>query len=309
MPRLNLRLLEVFRAVVEENGVTEAAARLNVTQPAVSKAIAQLERDVGLRLFGRRHGRLHPSSDAQKLYLETERLFVQVATFHDRLSGLSGAREGRLIIAAIPTLATSVVASAAAGFGRARPDAKIEIVAAGAATVAEAIGRSRCDVGFVHSPVTDRSVTGTVVGESEIVAVMSAQHALAGNATITPHDLRREPLILTDAGSPPTHLVYEVLAAAGVDFRVAMEANSSGALHAVAQAGWGVALTDPWPSYPLPAPGVVLRQFRPRIPLRIVMLHSSFRPPARLAEEFARDFARVLGEASRVNPFVHVLQP
>lgn len=308
MPRLNLRLLEVFRAVMEENGVTEAAAKLNVTQPAVSKAIAQMERDMGLRLFGRSHGRLYPSSDAQRLYAETERLFVQVATFRDRLAGLSNAREGRLIITAIPTLATSIVAQAAARFGNARPGVKIELISANAAIVAEAIGHSRCDLGFVHSPVTDRTVTGTIIGESEVVAVMGKQHPLAGMKTITPADLRREPLILTDTGSPPTHLVYESFAAAGVNFHVAMEANSSAALHAVAHAGWGVALIDPWPSYLVPRPGVVLRQFRPRIPLRIVMLHSLFRPPSRLAEEFGHDLAGVLREAAQRSPFVRLLE-
>ena len=302
--RINLRLLEVFRTVVDANGVTEAASKLNITQPAVSKAIAQLERDLGLRLFGRSHGRLYPTGDAERLYAETERLFVQVATFHDRLTRISTAREGRLVLAAIPTLATSIVADAAARFGMLRPEVKIEIIVANAASVAESVGQHRCDLGLVHSPVTEKTVIGQIIGESEIVAVMREDHPLTRQKIISPADLSLEPLILNDAGSPPTHLVYETFAKARTDFHVAMEANSSAVGNVAARAGHGIALIDPWPNHPVPTPGVELRRFRPRVPLRIVLLHSVFRPPSRLAEAFRADLAAVLREAARTSPFV-----
>lgn len=302
--RLPLRVLEVFRAVMEANGVTEAAAKLNISQPAVSKAIAQLEASLDLRLFGRSHGRLHPSGDAHRLYAETQRLFAQVATFRDRLTSLSRAREGQLIIAAIPTLATSLVAYAAARFGAARPDVKIQIMTAGAAAVADAVGQHRCDIGLVHSPVTDRTVTGEVIGESEIVAVMASDHKLARQKTLTPAILSREHLILNDTGSPSTHLVYETFSAARMNFKIAIEANSSAVANAAVRVGSSIALIDPWPNHPIPTPGVVLRRFRPRVPLRVALLHSIFRPPSRLAGAFRADLAAVLREAADVSPFI-----
>src|SRR5215207_9556444 len=85
MKRLNLRLLNVFRAVVDAQSVTEAATALHVTQPAVSKAITQLEAELGFQLFSRVHGRLYPTADAQRLYSESTRLFAQVKVFHDSL--------------------------------------------------------------------------------------------------------------------------------------------------------------------------------------------------------------------------------
>ena len=73
MKRLNLRLLEVFRVVFESRSITVAAGRLGVTQPAVSKALAEFEQDVGLSLFGRQRRRLVPTEDAARLYDETAR--------------------------------------------------------------------------------------------------------------------------------------------------------------------------------------------------------------------------------------------
>lgn len=61
MRRLNLRLLEVFRVVFKTRSVTAASMRLGVTQPAVSKALVELEQDVGLVLFGRERRRLIPT--------------------------------------------------------------------------------------------------------------------------------------------------------------------------------------------------------------------------------------------------------
>lgn len=302
--RLNLRLLEVFRAVMDANGVTEAAAKLNISQPAVSKAVAQLERSLDLRLFGRSHGRLHPSSDAHRLYAETERLFAQVGTFRDRLSRLTRAREGELIVAAIPTLATSIVADAAARFGAARPEVKIQIVTAGAADVANAVGQHRCDVGLVHSPVTDKTVASEVIGESEIVAILASDHKLARHKTLTPALLSRERLILNDIGSPSTHLVYETFSAARAGMRIAMEANSSAVANAAVRAGGGIALIDPWPNHPLPMTRVTMRRFRPRVPLRVTLLHSVFRPPSRLAGAFRADLESVLREAAGLSPFI-----
>lgn len=306
--RPNLRLLEVFRAVMDTNGVTEAAHKLNVSQPAVSKALAQLERGMGMRLFGRTHGRLHPTGDAQRLYAETERLFVQINTFRDRMSSLAGGRDGVLIVAAIPTLATSIVAQAASRFAQERPGVRIQIVTANAAEVAEIVGHHRCDIGLVHSPVTDRTVTGAVIGESEIVAVVPAGHPLSLRKNLSPADLADTPLILNDTGSPPMHLLYETFSAARVDCRVVLEANSSAACNTAARAGLGVALIDPWPNHPTPTPDVALRRFRPRVPLRMELLHSIFQPPSRLAESFTGELVAVLREAARASPFVSVAE-
>jgi DNA-binding transcriptional LysR family regulator len=58
--RINLRQVEAFKAVIEYGTVSRAAEMLNVSQPAMSKLIAHLEEDTGLRLFDRLKGRLAP---------------------------------------------------------------------------------------------------------------------------------------------------------------------------------------------------------------------------------------------------------
>ena len=79
MARANMRQIEAFNAVIKCGSVTRAAESLFISQPAVTKLIRGFEDSCGFALFKRAGGRLHPTSEAQRLYLETEKLLTGVA--------------------------------------------------------------------------------------------------------------------------------------------------------------------------------------------------------------------------------------
>jgi DNA-binding transcriptional LysR family regulator len=72
----NLRHIEAFRAVMLTGTVMAAASLMNLTQPAVSRTIALLEIQLGFKLFERRGRRLFPTTEAQTLYREVEKLYI-----------------------------------------------------------------------------------------------------------------------------------------------------------------------------------------------------------------------------------------
>src|SRR5262249_56352035 len=76
--RVNLRQIEAFKAVIEYGTVSQAAEMIGISQPAMSKLIAHLEDDTGLRLFDRIKGRLAPTRRGMRLYEEVDRIFVGV---------------------------------------------------------------------------------------------------------------------------------------------------------------------------------------------------------------------------------------
>ncbi|TWS95691.1 LysR substrate-binding domain-containing protein [Reyranella sp. CPCC 100927] len=305
MKRLNLRLLEVFRTVVETRSVTVAADRLGVTQPAVSKALAEFEQDAGLSLFGRQGRRLIPTADAARLYDETSRLFAHVSVFRDRVDDLRSGKAGQLSIAAIPTLAASLVVQTAMGLMEKVPGLNVKVVASARAEVIDATIHHRIDLGLVHAPVTDRDLHIETIGESEIVAVVPRGHPLAGYEFVTPRDLDDQPLISLDPATPASHLVRECFEAAGIDMNVVMEANSSTVAYAaVANSGRCVALIDPWPSGVAHDHRCVLVRFRPTVPQRVALLRSAFRPPSRLAELIAEELRLQLIKSAGIVPFV-----
>ena len=83
---MNLRQIEVFRAVMLAGSVSGAAQLLHVSQPAVSRLISYTESCLGFALFQRLRGRLHPTPEAHKLFSEVEVLYQGV----QRINGLAG---------------------------------------------------------------------------------------------------------------------------------------------------------------------------------------------------------------------------
>ena len=91
--RLNMRQIEAFRAVYQTGGMTSAGQMMNITQPAVSRLIRDLEAEIGLALFVREGTTIAPTPDAASLYEEVERSFHgldQVALFARDLNLLLG---------------------------------------------------------------------------------------------------------------------------------------------------------------------------------------------------------------------------
>ena len=98
--RLNLRQIEAFRAVFQTNSMTDGAALMGVTQPAVSRLIRDLEAVVDLRLFERTRGGLLATPDAVALYREVQRSFSGLDRIADAARNLRQRRTGILTVAA-----------------------------------------------------------------------------------------------------------------------------------------------------------------------------------------------------------------
>jgi DNA-binding transcriptional LysR family regulator len=305
MKRPNLRLLDVFCTVYQTGEVTEAAIRLGVTQPAVSKAISELEQDLGIQLFGRHKRRLVATSDAQLLFAESSRLFAQLASFQDKVQEIRVGQLGDLSIGSIPTLATSILAPATSEFSEVVPQSKVNIVVGPRDQVIEEVVRHKVEFGIVHAPVAHRDVQFEIIGESEIIAVVPARDSLS-RTPVTPGRLVNRPLIMLDAATPASHLVREAFEAAQIKMNVVLEVNSSAVAFAAAATGRGIALIDPWPKLLRGNTQLAMCRFRPRIPLRIALVWSSLRPLSRPAELMKEEIRGYIRDMARRSKFVRL---
>ena len=96
-----VRQLEAFRATMMAGTVSGAATLLGVSQPAVSRLLARLEKEIKITLFDRSTGRLAPTREAQILYDQVERTFVSVDKIREIAADIGAARAGHLHIAAM----------------------------------------------------------------------------------------------------------------------------------------------------------------------------------------------------------------
>jgi len=181
---LNLRQLEAFRATMHAGTVVAAAGLLNVTQPAVSRLIAELERRIGFALFERRGRRLVPTAEAQQLYREIERLQLGVERVAQVAADIKLRRAGALRLAVLPALAQWFAPRVATRFLSTRPDVTLFIDSLPSRQIADLVAIHQYDLGVVERPAPRPALEIEPFEGIETVAVLPARHRLAARDVI-----------------------------------------------------------------------------------------------------------------------------
>lgn len=279
----NLRHLEIFLALCKSGSVSDTANRMHLTQPAVSKAIAQLEETTQLTLFDRRRNRLFLNDAGVRLRDEADRLLNQVRRFSEEVDAQQSTMRGQITVAAIPSMAFGPLSRAVTRFQEDNPQVRFALQLEMSRRVVEMVTQKRADIGFIHGASNAAHVAETYLGDSEVMCLMHQDHPLTGLAEITPADLDGVPLIQFDAESPPSVLIRESFAKFGIRPRTKMELNVSKLSDAMLAPG-DVALVDPFAISPRKA--LVTRPFVPRIPLSIFMLTPDDASQSRIRQAF-----------------------
>jgi DNA-binding transcriptional LysR family regulator len=277
---MNARQLEVFRAIMRCGTLTSAAKALNVSQPALSQILLHTEDELGLKLFKRLKGRLVPTPEAEQLFPEADRLFRELDNLRRFAGDLKRGKAGVVRLASTAPPALSIVPRALGAFRAARPGVRLLSYVVPVAQIAEMLERGEVDLGVAMNDVPIPLVDTEVIGHSEVVCVLRADHKLARRKAITVADLAGEPVISYRGDNLQGMLLDRALAREGQELRRDVEIDVSIIALAFVQQGIGVALVDgllPWSSFP----GLVARPFRPAVSLPLCLLTSSRRPLSR----------------------------
>lgn len=114
MPAVNLRHIEIFHAIMTAGNLTEAARMLHTSQPTVSRELARFEKVLGLTLFERTRGRLHPTVQGLRLFEEVQRSWYGLDRIVSAAESLREFRQGELSIVCLPVFSQSFTTTAAA---------------------------------------------------------------------------------------------------------------------------------------------------------------------------------------------------
>ena len=107
MPAVNLRHIEIFHAVMTAGNLTEAARLLHTSQPTVSRELARFEKVIGLTLFERTRGRLHPTVQGLRLFEEVQRSWYGLDRIVSAADSLREFRQGELSVVCLPVISQS----------------------------------------------------------------------------------------------------------------------------------------------------------------------------------------------------------
>lgn len=279
---MELRTLGYFVAVVDAGSVSAAADTVHVTQPAISRQLRQLERDLGVDLFDRRAGRLTLSAAGREFLPYAKDVLRRAEGARAAARSYAAGRLERLTIAAPTTTLTDVIAPFLATLGPADPMPTVFESDPGAAYDAL---RSGADLAIVTEPPR-APLASAPIAVLPVWAYASAGRGLGD--VISLRSLVAETLLVLTPGFKPRQILGRALDDAGLAASAIVECSNPQVAQALAAAGRGVAVVTDDPRFGLERTEIVGRDG----PLRIE-LFAAWEPEHHAAATLAQLAARL----------------
>lgn len=238
----SLRQLRTFLAAVETGSVSAAARGLNLTQPAASQQLRELERALGVRLLDRAGGRLIPTAAGAAVLEPARRAQDAVDDAIAAVSGFRTGKTGRVRLGTGATACIHLLPPVLAALRARMPGLDVAIATGNTPDVLRRVEAGELDIALVTMPeAVGRALTGTRLLVDPLRALVPAAMAPAVGA-IGPAELARLPLILYEAGGKTRGVVDAWFRAAGLVPRPIMELGSVEAIKVMVGSGLGASI-------------------------------------------------------------------
>ncbi|MFZ5749049.1 MAG: LysR substrate-binding domain-containing protein [Pseudomonadota bacterium] len=237
---MTLEQLRIFVAVAEREHVTRAAQALNLTQSAVSGAVAAMEDQHQVKLFDR-VGRGVVLNDAGRMFLDEARgVLARAGAATQMLAEIGGLARGTLRIVASQTIAGYWLPPLLAEFRRRHPGIRVVAAIANTRDAARQVHDGAAELGFVEGPVDDRALARWTVAEDRLMLV-----ARDAPERVDATWLKRARWVVREEGSGTRAIFEQAIHAAGVDpatLDIALELPSNEAVRTAVGHGAGVTM-------------------------------------------------------------------
>lgn len=218
--RLKLRDLHLLMTVVQRGSMAKAAAELAVSQPAVSKAIADMEHTLGLRLLDRSRNGVEPATYGRALVKRGLTIFDELKQGMEELEFLADPSVGSLRIGSTESIAAGMLPAIIECFWREHPGVRLDVVQAVISTLHYRELRERSIdllIGRIPTPFAEDDLEADVVYDDQVVVVAGRQSKWARLRKLELDDLSSEPWILPPADTMPGLLAVEFFRACGAE--------------------------------------------------------------------------------------------
>ena len=283
---MNHRQLEIFHAVMISGSASRAAELLQVTQPAVSRAIADLEGAIGFSLFDRVRGRLVPTPEGQLLFSDVRSSFIGLDRLRASAARIRDFGSGTLRVASLAAYGNTVLPRAIRLFRDRHPEIAITFQIALSAQVRELVVNGGFSIGLAADEVDLSGVDHRVFSTGRACCVMPPGHALAAKPVIRPADLDGVAFIALSAEDRARARLNAVLDAAGARPNVVVETPFAATVCALALEGIGVGLAQAVAAEGFVERGLVLRPFEPEVYFKTFLLFRPDTQKSRLVKDF-----------------------
>jgi DNA-binding transcriptional LysR family regulator len=242
---MNLRQIEVFRAVMETGSFTGAAELLRVSQPGISRMMRHVEETIGVGLFERDRGHIRPTPEAIVLKAEIERCYRGVRAVQDCAAGLKFGIGTVLRVATSPNTGLQLVPAAMAALSSRHEGAGFSLeVYQRASQMIDSLVSEQVDIAISALPLDHPLVENRFIGHWHMTCVFPADHPLAKRGSFSARDAQPYPLVMFERGTLQRRLTDEWFMRGKAAPKKSIEVHSGQVACALVANGAGIAFVD-----------------------------------------------------------------
>lgn len=291
---ISLRTLRYAVMTADCGNITGAARALNITQPSVSAAISELEIELGTSIFIRHHARGVSLTPAGRQFISEARLLLKHSQDFSRSWHLIGdSQQGQINVGCFTTVAARYMPSLLAAFSESHPDISVNLLEGDQQHVLDALVTGAIEVALTYNLSVPAGMDVTTLLHLPPVALLAADHHLAGQENVSMTELAKEPYILYDLPLSREYFM-ELFRSVGAQPTIAWRSASYEFVRGLVARGHGFAIHNAVPRTMTTYDGgsLIIRPFRqPLKGLNVVCLSLAdlrMRRAVRLFADFSR---------------------
>jgi DNA-binding transcriptional LysR family regulator len=239
---MDLRQLEIIRAIAETGSFTAAGEKLHVSQSAISRQVLLLEEELGDAVFHRIGRRIRITPVGDSLLQLSHRVFQDL---QDTIAGISDRQEslrGALRVVGGMTVCLYVFPELLSEIRRVHPHLDLKISAGSGEQCVAQLRTGAADLALLTLPIDAPDLISVPVIQEELLLVTEPKHPLSRRRQITPAELKGQPFIVFEGGSNTRRVVDEFFMRERVEPRIVMETENVEIMKAMVRTGLGISI-------------------------------------------------------------------
>ena len=242
LPDFSARQLEAVLALAEYGSYVAAAARLRLSQPALTRSIQRLEAALGVRLFERSTRRVQITAAGREFAAVAERMLNDLGITVQSVREVAEERRGLVVLSSVMSVAGGLLPGIIASYRADRPGVEIHVREGVHAAVLEDVRSGVADFGIGYVDELPDFAVGTALSRETFCVVMPARHRLANRRSLSLSELRDEPMVGLPTEARTRRTIDAAAAISGVPLRQAVVVSQFATLMALVGAGVGIGI-------------------------------------------------------------------